>query len=212
MYASKHSVDGESVFLSLQLYFHRVFFSDIHQREGPSLFNFFLKIIFFSYNILRKSFTLQALFSSHLISHKEQQQFALISCLAMYFSEKKSLHLNRALLLPWLLFYGAGIVCCLTLHLYFTRWRDLILFLIFVVLARPLKANLSLSRVAVVSATWFLDWTTFLRTCLLLFSALQDLLLLTCVITLRSLSQGATWFLDWTTFYYYFKPYKICSS
>jgi len=33
---------------------------------------------------------------------------------------------RRALLLPWLLFYGAGIVCCLTLHLYFTSlcWRE----------------------------------------------------------------------------------------
>jgi len=33
---------------------------------------------------------------------------------------------RRALLLPWLLFYGAGIVSALTLHLYFTSlcWRE----------------------------------------------------------------------------------------
>ena len=29
----------------------------------------------------------------------------------------------RALLLPWLLLYGAGIVACLASHLYFTRWQ-----------------------------------------------------------------------------------------
>ena len=29
--------------------------------------------------------------------------------------------LSRALLLPWLLLYGAGIVACLASHLYFTR-------------------------------------------------------------------------------------------
>merc|ERR1712037_392769 len=30
---------------------------------------------------------------------------------------------RRALLLPWLLLYGAGIVACLASHLYFTRWK-----------------------------------------------------------------------------------------
>ena len=33
---------------------------------------------------------------------------------------------RRVLVLPWLLFYGAAVVCCLLAHLYFTSlcWRE----------------------------------------------------------------------------------------
>jgi uncharacterized membrane protein YhhN len=33
---------------------------------------------------------------------------------------------RRSLLLPWLIFYGAGIILCLLLHLYYTSlcWRE----------------------------------------------------------------------------------------
>ena len=84
LYASKYSVDGESVFLSLQLYFHRVFFLISINVKGHHRCMFWSK----SSSIDTISFTLQALFSSHLISYKEPQQIALISCLAM-FSPKK---------------------------------------------------------------------------------------------------------------------------